>query len=450
MNSISSLRFLVIVTIATVIPMIASADANLTPEQLVLLMKASREQYNSNSIDAKMEATSYQYDANDETETNLRMTREIVSRWTRKKSYSRIVRTTYPDVIPHEGYTPTIIETSGFTPKRFKRLIEVPDNRTPRGVIRAVSSLEEHRHFYNFYTIYGAMWDFFGWPWEKMNLDKATVTRDEKNDLYIMKVQMGSSPKGRLIILYIDPSKNFIPVKKEFLTYDGTLLTTFECSDFRQPEIGLWIPYQYSVFAPRVHIRIIYEVLNVKVNEPIADDLFDFEFPIGTIVYDEILNLRYKIEDVNRPQSPVVDPCSEVTGTAVGTLPVKEEALVAAASRAKELLAAHASADTVSSQIEVSPLTVLVTPDKYEYKISIKGYSDTKPVLLSYKFEGDGLELSALNNLIDNENRLLVNVNRLRSHTGFASGILFLYFEGENKPVEIRFVSAPLANAQSN
>ena len=441
MNTILSLRFVVIVTVVGVIPITVFADVDITPEQLVLLMKASSEQYNT--ITAKMKAMTYQYGDDNKVDPKLRMTRDIVSRWTRKKSFSRTVQTSYPDKISHKDYTPTTIITYTITPKHSKRLTEASDNRTPRGYVTGMS-LEKDQPFY---TIYAAMWGFFGWPWDKMNLDEATVTRDEKNNYYIMKVKMGSSTKGPWITLYIDPSKSFIPVKKEFLKHDGTVLLTYQCSDFRQVANGLWIPYGYFWFGPKGNYGAVYEVEQVTVNKPIPDNLLDFAFPSGTIIHEERYNLRYTIDDVTQPQDPIADPCSETTTNIAVTAPAKEEDLVAAASKAKELLHTHAIKTIVSPAIEVWPGTVLVTVDKSEYKLSVKKYGGTKPVLLDYDFQSTELELSSFKNLISTEDQMIAKINRVQSHTGFAKGTLLLKYEGEEKPVKVTFVSAPLPNA---
>lgn len=444
MNTHLSLRFLIIIIIGTVIPTTVFAGENLTPEQLVLLMKASRGQYNT--ISAKMKALSYQYDPNNKAEPKLKMTREIVSRWTRKKSFSRIVETSYLDAIPDGAYTRTTISTCSLSPKGCKKLVEAADNPVSRGYVEPDRSLDQG-FYQSFFTVYAAMWDFYGWPWEKMNLDGTTVNYDEKKNYYIMKVKMGSTAKGPLITLYVDPLKDFIPVKKEFLKYDSTLLQRYECSDFHQAENGLWIPYRYSWFDPRVSYGAVYEVEEVVVNQPIADNLLHFDFPAGTIVYDGRYNLKYKIDDAAQAQHSIADPCSETTTNIAVTVPAKDEDLVAAASKVKELLDAHAVKEIVSPAIEVSPGIVLVTVDKSEYKLSIKKYDGTKPVLLDYEFESTELELSSFKNLIKTEDQVIANINRVQSHTGFASGTLLLQYAAESKPVKVTFVSAPLPNA---
>jgi hypothetical protein len=420
-------------------PMTAVSDDNLTAEQLVLLMKASREQYNT--INVKMKATAYKYDTDNKTKLKIMKTQDIVSRWSTNKHFSRTIENSYPDVIPHKDYPTTMIRTYVITPKWSKRLIEVPDGRIPRGYIMPGRSLEEEL---TFYPIYDVMWSLYKWPWEEIDLEDSTVTFDEKQNHYIIKVTM-ISPKSPLLILYIDASKSFIPFKKEFIKNDGTLIKRDECDDFRQTESGLWIPYRYSWLDPGEHYGKDYEVEDVIVNKPIPDNQLNFDFPVGTIVYNEILNLRHRTEDVNQPQGFVVDPCTE-TLTDVLNTPVEEESLLAAASKAKELLEAQTSTEEKTSQIVVSPLTVLVTTEKYEYKLSVNRNNGTKPVLINYKFESTELVLSSLKNLIKTDDFLIVNINRLESHTGFASGALFLYFEAEDNPVKITFVSAPLSN----
>lgn len=358
MNNLFLSRLLVFVFTVLTITGIECAFANedITPEQMVLLMKASREQYVT--INAKMKANSYE-NISEGAEPKLKSTREIISRWTKYKSFSKTIQTEYLDTIPHEGYTPTATKTYAITSEWSKRLTEAPDGRTPRGYVRPGRSLEADQPFYNIYT---AMWDLCGWPWEKINFDETTITRNEVNNYYIVKAKMGESSKGPFVRLFIDPSKNFIPVKKEFLKYDGTLLLRYECSSFHQDKNGLWIPYQYSWSDPRVSFSTVYDVEEVVVNEPIPDKLLNFSFPSGTVVNDEIANLQYKIDEMIETQialdvlvegvrtTGVKDNFnSDITANSeqkhllksediVVTSPANEKDLLATASKAKELL----------------------------------------------------------------------------------------------------------------
>jgi hypothetical protein len=203
MNTRLLLLFIVCVVLHSDISTHLFADENLTPERHVLLMKASSEQYNTISL--KMKATSYQYDADNKTNPKVKSTRKIISRWTRTRSFSRTIETSYPDTIPHPDYSPIDIMTFAITPKWSKRLSEAPDGRTPRGHVEPGRLLEAEQPFYN---IYVAMWDLYGWSWKEINFNETTVTKDEKNNYYIMKAKMGESPKGPFVQLYIDPAKS--------------------------------------------------------------------------------------------------------------------------------------------------------------------------------------------------------------------------------------------------
>lgn len=422
-----------------------SADTNLTPQQLVLLMKASREQYES--IDAAIEAKAYQYDDDKKTNPKLKATQKIISRWRKDKSFSRIVRTSYPDKIPHKGYTPTIISTYAISPKLSKRLIEAPDNRIPRAIIRSDRLFEENP---TFCSVHGAMWNL-GYKWELMNLGEATVTHDKENGYYVMRVDIGGGQKRPIFILHIDPSKDYIPVKREFLKPDGTLLSTFRCDDFHQTENGLWVPHSYSWFDPIVNYGEEYKVEKVVVNEPIADNLLDFDFPQRTIVTDERLKLRYRIQE--KPlQRDAVDPCSATivgaeTEKGMAAKPAKDRELLGSALKTKELLQTNAVKEIAKPVTKVSPAIVLVTAENAEYKLSVKKTDIAKPILLNHSFQSDELQLLSFKNIIDNQNQLIINVNRPQSLTSFAKGILILQFAGEEETVKITFVSPPLSDA---
>jgi len=440
MNGSLLLRLLAGALTGCFISTVALADPNLTPEQLVLLMKASRERYNT--FDEKMIVTNYQKANN---EFKITLTRDITARWTRNKRYSRIIRTSYEhlDEIPYEGYTPTIIQTYLIAPESSKHLEEAPDNRRPSGVIApgisSESSLELDQGFEGAYEV---MWSLFGFPWEKMNIKEATCTFDNDSNCYILKVPMGDYEKAPVFILYVEPSKDYIPAKKEYVKYPGTTIFTTQCSDFRPTADGLWVPYGHT-YSDR-DFTVVYIVEQLKVNEPISDNLFDFTFPDGTVVYDKRYNIEYMVGEA-QVQQPLIDPCS-LAPNSLAVSPVKEEQLLASAAKAKELLQAQAGAVEASPTIEVSPAIVFVTADKYEYTLSGVRPDGKKPRLVGHTFESDTLEFLALQDFIQDKNQLIINIKRLQSHTSFASGTLVLQFEEENAPVTVMFVSPPLPN----
>jgi len=440
MKKISLLHLIGIFVLCMAIASSLFAEDNLTVQQLIELMKASSNQYTS--IDAKMKATSYQKtDGN--SQPKIQMVRQITSRWSKDRRYWQIEQTEFGNDATNKPEEEKTVTTYAVSSQWTKRLVEEA-GRIPRGSVRAGGVRNEDQ---TFYTIYWAMWDNCELLSGDTKLHKVSFNYDKANNIYILEIQIVSD-KGPLFKFYVDPTKDFIPSRREFFTNDGTLARRFQCEEFRMIN-NLWIPYRYSWFDPMVNYEVVYEVQEVAVNEPIPDNLLDFEFPEGTIVHDDRIGSTYTIGKASTGQPTVVDPCSQSgqSGAVTVTAPATDDQLRAAAVKAKELLEAHAVKTIVSPAIEVSPGIVLVTVGKSEYKLSIKKYDGTKPVLLSYEFESTELELSSFKNSIDNEDQLTVNINRLQSHTGFAKGILLLQYAGEDRSTKVTFVSAPLPNA---
>lgn len=423
---------------------VASAETNLTPDQLALLMKASRERYRS--FDAKIKATDYRYD-DEMTSRQLIGVEQITWRWSKERNKSFLRRAWNP-TIADARLMKKGIRTSALTPQWTKKLTEYPDsNRPPRGQI-LVRKTPRTRKVSEFLDPYEALWSIFGWSWDKV--DFSSVSREKNTNYYVLNCYLASKgPKGAKVTLYIDPSKNFVPVKREICKSDGTVVIKERCELLTQAADGLYVPSLYYSFWANYNEEYVFEVQNVVVNETIPDNLLDFEFPEGTIVRDDRIGSTYTIGKASTGQSTVVDPCSQSgqSGAVTVTAAATDDQLRAAAVKAKELLEAHSATEKPSPVIEVSPTVVLVTADKSEYKLSIKKYDGTKPVLLNYEFESSELELSSFKNLINTEDQVIANINRVQSHTGFASGTLLLQYAGEDRSTKVTFVSAPLPNA---
>ncbi len=438
-NKLLSLSFLFILTISANNMTAQGSDAQLTPEQLICLMKASKERYIS--IEAKMQATRYQY-ADDNSIAVIQSNDDIISRWRKDKHYSRTIRTEY--TVENSPVKDVYVN---LVTKKESKEYRLQHNGLRLGNISLTTEGD-----LPFVTIHLAMWSSNNII-ESINLSTATVYWDKEKNLYILKSTYASKTEPPSIRLFFDPSKDFIPVRREYMQFDGTVFHIEECSDFEKTPDGLWVPYRYSWYTPHVRYGGVYTVETMTVNEPIAEDKFNFEFPPGTKIYDEFLKVHRRIPDSNSPnkllseiatskEEPNVPGDNDITITSAA----KETELLGAAQKASRLLAEYSEPQEIKTpSIEVSPSIVLVTVDKSQYKIFIKASEGLTPVLLSQSFEGYGLTLSSLNNLTDNqEGQLIVNVKRLQSHTGFASGTLLLLWAGQNSPTEITFVSVPM------
>lgn len=98
----------------------------------------------------------------------------------------------------------------------------------------------------------------------------------------------------------------------------------------------------------------------------------------------------------------------------------------------------------ILSKVSVYPDTVLVTPEEKEYKLSVTTLKESCNRLRSYRFKSDNLKLEFLDSKINSSNFLFTTIKRKGDYSGFAQGILTLYYKGIEKPVKVLFVSPPL------
>ena len=440
MNNLNYQLFFMSLIVASVLPSSAQGQSDLTAGQIIQLMRASSEQYRS--ISSKITYTLYEQ-TEPAAPRNLIMTDQIISYWTPDKSFARFTSTHYPPVTSDSNAPRIDIATYAISPKWSKRLDEAPDGRRPRGTIKPGRDMESEMSLYN---IYDATWNIGirGFRWEDLDPNRAIVQKDEQTACYIMKIQLGTSPKGSFLILHIDPSKDYIPVKQELLKYDGTVKMKSECTDFRKLSNGLWVPGKYNWHDPQINYFGSYEFENIAINEPIADNLLDFEFPVGTIVHDQRIGSTYQVGKTTGKAT------SSATGGGVGE-PNKagatvglatDEQLRSAAAKGRELLASNISGQQAPAAIEVRPQFVYVKPDTVEYTLSVKSNEKEKPKLSGYSFEGDKLSLSSLKDQIADQGKLVVSITRQEGHSGFAKGLLHLEFS--KGKVDITFVSPPI------
>jgi hypothetical protein len=269
-----------------------------TPEDLFLLMDASMQRYET--MTAEISGTSY--DGRDQNgKRRVQRTQQILSRWAQGRSLSRTTES-YVER-PHPTYPESTVTTMVITPKWNKELREASDGRISRGFIRSGATYESE-----FITPIAAMWDISGSgvPLDKQEIDLkgARVEKDEATGHFLLTYRLGSHKNAARYVLHIDPNKGFVPVVKEFQTHDGRLLQRHECVLEKTPD-GLWIPTEYSWRDPRVDYSTVYKVNKVEVNTEIPPHLLDFAFPSGTLVEDEITNLRYQVDDPEVAESMI-------------------------------------------------------------------------------------------------------------------------------------------------
>jgi hypothetical protein len=255
----------------------------MTPEQIILFMETSARQYAC--IEAKINATGY---ITENEEEILHGVYEITTRWSKDKEYWNISRTIYPTT--NFPQTREEIVTYAFTDQQTKKLTEEP-NKTPRGLVRFGGKRDADQ---SFLTINLALWEYCDVLWKKIHdLHDIALKYDRFSNLYELKVRV-RNPIDAAYIFYLDPTKKFAPVKKE-ITENESPVKHIKCSEFQNVN-NVWIPYSYSCTDFREKRMQCYEVEEVSANIEIEDRLFDFDFPPGTIIIDEIADMKHKFK----------------------------------------------------------------------------------------------------------------------------------------------------------
>ena len=253
------------------------------PEQIILLMEASEKQYTS--IEAKINASAYIQEG-EFSEQVVHGVYEIITRWSQDKEYWKISRTIYPTA--DDPKTCEEVVTYSFTPEQTKQLNE-EEGKIPRGLVRFGGVRDVDR---SFYTINRVLWEDCDILWKKLHDQRdMTLKYDRINNLYEFRIVIDEH-SGSAFTFYVDPTKKFIPVKKDIFV-QNSLIKHLECTQF-QIVNDVWIPYRYFCNDLQQKRSEYYEVEQVTANVPIDDKLFDFDFPKGTIIRDEIANMRRK------------------------------------------------------------------------------------------------------------------------------------------------------------
>lgn len=94
--------------------------------------------------------------------------------------------------------------------------------------------------------------------------------------------------------LYFSPEHDYTLVKIEYLKKQKPDLS-IEVLELQQVSDGIWFPIKGRISALNDESANLYKATKVMVNKGLTDDFFDFEFPAGTKVIDEIVGLEYII-----------------------------------------------------------------------------------------------------------------------------------------------------------
>ena len=411
---------------------LGASAAPVTNEQLWQLMEASRARYASLEAHIEMEAYVEPENAPDLLRQTAKKT--IVLQMAPTKRYMICTSTLFPMPPANElKQTDRYLVTPGFV----KRLREDHQTSMRSGWIE-----ESQRPSLHFYTVYEALWGVCSVGWARLTSRMPTASVSEEDGLYIVEFRGYDGPQAPWLRLWIDPTKDYVPVRQELLFPDKSVMIREETSNWAHLG-GVWIPLFYKTACPLDRSWSQYRVTSIRVNEPVAEDSLAFDFPPGTDVHDKIRGIDYVVGRRGAPAEPANATSSSTANRPALPASATDLQLAEAAKQAQSLIEGHAASSQQSVAPTVRPSYVWVVPGKTEYLLTVSRPEAGSPLSLnSYSFEPDGLVLHGVEDNIAEMGNLKVIVERPAEHTAFADAVLTLEFSGQSVPVH--FVAAPL------
>jgi hypothetical protein len=97
--------------------------------------------------------------------------------------------------------------------------------------------------------------------------------------------------------LWVSPERSFLPLKRQIIASDGTMLSETALYDLVQLPNGMWYPKTIRSPAepsgiPQPSVAHIYEISRILI-DPIPEGFFTPTFPPNTRVVDDILKVTY-------------------------------------------------------------------------------------------------------------------------------------------------------------
>ncbi len=114
------------------------------------------------------------------------------------------------------------------------------------------------------------------------------------NDCNSISVEMVTSGGHIYRRIYFSIDHDYTPVRFEFIK-GGKVSRSIDVFKFQEVSKGLWFPVKGQIKAEGIERVNVYEAKTVIVNQGLTVKDFDFEFPPGTRIRDEITGQKYII-----------------------------------------------------------------------------------------------------------------------------------------------------------
>lgn len=421
--------------------------ADLKPDELFALMRASRSRYVS--IEATMEIRGFYLTDEKQDNPALMYSQETIYRRAGSIVYAECITKTFSETGSQNQF---FKEIALLTPQSKKHYLEqLPGNKYPKGRIDKngdnelegwMSMTPDAVMWYDLtmFKVENSRYEFL-----KKNPDKTAITVDGKDQNYILETPVGIEENAPRFRYTVDSSKDYMPVVREWLDWDKTLIQKEVRGDYRQVN-GLWAPFRYGIYDPGDKLAADITIKSLSLNQPIAPEKLAFEYPAGTRVHNGILGVSYTAGATNNESDKQPTGGDSNAPSTILAPPATDAQLAQSMLKAQDLIASekHAASQTapVIIPIEVIPSYVWVLPGKNEYILSVNSKADKKLELVKHSIEAKGLILDAVENQISSSSRIKVVIERPTSLKGYADGVMTLEFSDQK--ANIHFVAAPL------
>lgn len=409
----------------------------LNPEQIMSLMEASRSRYQT--LDAVIEVREYKLQGQLEGEN--RLTASV--NWTIRRTPQSIYVLEDAKLFIDNPDLPTVEkEIIAGAMNQWKKIVQIQEPAKPCIKTGSVSNKPPIGHYHGvFEAIWGLGSDSDG-IWRKMTkIIRKEGQVSQENGLVRLESRSAEKANSSWLILWIDPQKGYVPVRLSMLHPDKkTLSITQSTADWTMVN-SLWVPLSYNRYIFTLKARQEYKVLSIKINEPISPSDMDFDFPIGTMVDNQIVGARYEIRNTRAIAAPL-SISGQWTPPIAGPS-LSDQQLAEAAAKAGNL--SVQTQTPVSAPIENTVFTqeyVWVLPGKNQYTLELWPDTKTKPILSGKTFSDNPLLLLGVDDQLAASGKLVVTLERPADHKAFADAVLTLDFAGTKVP--IHFVAAPL------
>lgn len=419
--------------------------AQLKPDELFALMRASRSRYIS--IEAAMEVKGYRSTDQKQENPPLMYSQDTIYRRAGGLVYAECITKTFSETGKQNQYFKEIAILSPQGKKYYRQ--------EPLGNKHGYGHIQKERELSGWMSMTPDIifWWNLEWPglenqyssFLRQHADKVSITLDQTNRFYVLDTPVGIEENAPHFRYTVDPSRGYMPTVQEWLADDKTLVEKYVCSDYRLVN-GLWAPFGYSIYLPNGTKGTDVTIKSLSINQPVAPEKFTFEFPAGTHVIDRILGVSYTVGDKKTNPNQQFTADTSIAIPVQTAPPATDEELAEIALKAKEMLVrekqAGAQVIPVVVPVEIIPSYVWVLPGKNDYIFSIKSESDKKPTLLSHSVEGGGLIFHLLENQISETGEFKVTLQRPDELTGFAEGVMTLTFSDQTATVH--YIAAPI------